>query len=100
MESNYWLHRSGRSTDGETPSIRLNVRLMWAASAKPAAYAASPIELPLTIAEAARCTLSHARYGRSGIPIELVKTCINRLGDRSTRVASTSSDVASSTPLE
>lgn len=43
------------------PSMRLKVLVMWAASAKPAAYAASPSGRPAAMAPPARCSLSQAR---------------------------------------
>lgn len=49
------------SAEGDMPNMRRNVRLMCAASAKPAWTAASVSATPFTIDVAARCNFSHKR---------------------------------------
>src|ERR1043166_9121902 len=55
-----WL-RGGCSIDGGMPSMRRNVRLMWAASLNPLDAAASDSGVPRVISPAARCRRSQAR---------------------------------------
>src|SRR5262245_7257392 len=60
--TNWPLQRRGRRADGATPSARLKERLIWAASAKPAACAASVSDtFPETMAAAARCSRNQER---------------------------------------
>ena len=57
------------------PIIRRKVRVKWAASENPAAYAASVTDLPRASSRAPHCRRSQSTYGRKGTPTDVVNRC-------------------------
>jgi|SRR5215468_10498745 len=80
MEGDACRYRN--SSDGVTPSIRRNVLVKCAASENPALHAAEVTLAPALNSQQARRSRRQSMYGRNGTPMDSVKTCMNREGER------------------